>query len=130
MGSHKTPSENGHGQALRAGEVSRLHLARAPGSRQQCRCESSALHRKPIAACLRIFGVGYFRRALAYKALHLTRPTSRFLGLQSSLMRAGQGRFGRSAARISLEVHHVFAHGKDEAGWISAQNIGANGGLA
>lgn len=56
------PNRDAHIQVPRVRDVEGSIHPRAPGSRRQSRCDSSALHRKPIAACLQISVAGYFRR--------------------------------------------------------------------
>jgi len=74
-----------------------LDPARAPGFRQ-CRCESSALHRKPIAACLRGSVVGYFSRLDPIMRCSRRRSPSLFQALLSD-----------AAGRVSLGVMRVLA---------------------
>ena len=62
MGPYQTPLENRHAPGPAGWGGGWLHPARPPGSCRESGYESSALHRKPITACLRGSAVGYFRR--------------------------------------------------------------------
>jgi hypothetical protein len=93
----------------------RLHPARAPGSRQQSRCESSALqHRKPIAACLRGSVVGWFRR------LGPTMRCSRRRGSPSPSQAALSG----AADLVSLEVKNGPCRKSSSMGLVSVRICG------
>ena len=101
---HQTPFENRHAQALPVGEVVAVPVP-GTGSCQQRRCESSALHRIPIAACLRGSAVGYFRH------LGPTLDTSMLQLTASDVIDGGNSNYKDTLRRAkllaSMQIHYV-----------------------